>query len=127
MPSRASKRLTLLSAYEELTRKEGLCIREENFAPLPSLQSKKAVLLESLQSLPRDGIDEAERQEFNERLAELKRQEDENAALLGQKMEANREEFRKLGQNASSASKLRKAYASQARGEEDPGSLKGHA
>jgi hypothetical protein len=127
MPSSTSKRLTLLSAYEELTRKEGLCVREENFDPLPSLQGKKAVLLESLSALSREGIDDAERQEFNQRLAELKRQEDENAALLGRKMEANREECRKLGQNASSASKLRKAYASQARGEEDSDSLKGRA
>ena len=127
MSAKTSKRLTLLSAYEELTRKEGLCIREGNFDALPSLQSKKASLLDTLRDLPVDGVGDAERAAFNERLAELKRREDENAALLGAKMEANREEFRRLGQNASSASNLRKAYTSQSRGETESPSLKGRA
>lgn len=123
MPQPRSKRIALLESYEELTRKESVCIREGNIEPLAALQEKKAALIAALQQLSSEDVSAEERTQFNQRLVRLQETEEANAEGLGRLMAENRDAYRKLGQNASSASKLRRAYAGKP-GDDSERSLK---
>ena len=127
MSRKPAKRLTLLEAYEDLTRKESVCLREDRFEDLNRVQRKKAQLLEGLDALRVEPLDADEQAEFDKRIASLQERESSNAALLTEKMTANRSEFRKLRKHSASASKLKRAYAAPEQSEQDSGSLKGRA
>ncbi len=126
MPDRLSRRQVLLAAYEDFTRRESVSLRDDNFELLAKLQDKKAKVLAAMAELT-DSPSEAEKEDFNQRLAVLLEQEQANGRLLQEKQIANRQEYRKLTQNAVSANKLRRAYAAPVERKAAPGSLKGRA
>lgn len=110
MPDRLSRRMALLAAYEDFTRREAVGLRDENFELVLKLQDKKAKVVEQLQGLDEPMAD-GEKEDFDERVNALLRQESESAELLSQKMSKNREEYRKIARNSVSANKLRNVYA----------------
>lgn len=126
MPRSSSRRTTLLSAYEDFTRRETMCLKDENFELLAKIQDKKSKVIEELQSLD-DQPDEAEKRDFNQRLEKLLEQERANEALLAEKMVNNRAEYRNLTKRSASASKLRRAYAPTTEKNTSQSSLKGRA
>ncbi len=126
MPDRLSRRMVLLAAYEDFTRRESVSLRDENFELMLKLQDKKAKVVEQLASL--DGApSQAEVEDFRNRIAILLKQEESNSRLLKEKMAANREEYRKLSRNSVSASKFRRTYAAPVDRSALPGTLKGRA
>lgn len=118
--------MTLLAAYEDFTRRETVCLEDDNFQLMLKLQEKKAAVLAELGKLQDEG-DEQEKLAFKKRIAALREQEEINSQLLVKKMGANREEYRKLTQNAVSAGKLRRAYSNRADQVIIPGDLQGRA
>ncbi len=126
MPDRLSRRMVLLAAYEDFTRRESVSLRDENFELMLKLQDKKAKVVEQLTSL--DGAPtQAEAEDFRNRIAILLEQEESNNRLLEEKMAENREEYRKLSRNSVSASKFRRTYAAPIDRSALPGTLKGRA
>ncbi|MDQ8200028.1 hypothetical protein QEH56_17825 [Pelagicoccus enzymogenes] len=126
MAERLSRRMVLLAAYEDFTRRESVSLRDENFELLAKLQDKKAKVIAQLHALP-EQPDGAEAADFNARVAKLLEQEEANSKLLQEKMAVNRQELRKLSQNAVSANKLRRAYAAPSDRPPLPRNLKGRA
>lgn len=110
MPDRLSRRLALLAAYEDFTRREGVSLRDENFELTRKLQEKKSKVVAELQSLDEPASEE-EQAAFKRRVDALLQQETANADLLAEKMTGNREELRKLSRSSVSANKLRNTYA----------------
>lgn len=118
--------MVLLAAYEDFTRRESVCLHDGNFDLLLKLKEKKASVIAQLESLD-PALDEAEKEDFKRRVDSLLQQEERNAKLLAEKMKDNRQELRTLSQNAVSANKLRRAYATPTDRPTAPGSLKGKA
>ncbi len=107
------KRIALLEAYETLTDKEEICLKEANFQSLAETQAKKARLLDAMEEWD-DGrsMESEEREAFNARIGVLTVKEQSNAALLDRMKAENRKEFKSLGLRSHAASKIRKAYGS---------------
>ncbi|MDQ8186173.1 hypothetical protein [Pelagicoccus sp. SDUM812002] len=126
MPERPSRRMVLLAAYEDFTRRESVSLRDENFELLKKLQDKKAKVIEQM-ALLQDTPNKSDAEDFNQRLSELQKQEEANSSLLQQKMLSNRQELKKLSQNTISANKLRRAYAASSDRPSASGTLKGRA
>lgn len=126
MPNRLSRRMVLLAAYEDFTRRESVCLQDGDFDLLLKLKEKKAAVIAQLVSLE-PVLDEVEKKDFKCRVDLLLQQEERNAQRLAEKMKDNRQELRMLSQNAVSANKLRRAYASPTDRPASPGSLKGKA
>ena len=105
------RRFILLDAYERFTEKETLCLRESNFDEALRVQGKKSKLISELAVLDDgDSLSENESQEFNRRLADLKRIEEENAQLLGQMQGENRSQAKSLSKQVSAVSNIQRAY-----------------
>lgn len=126
MSESPSRRFILLSAYEDFTRRETVCIREEDFDRLESLQSKKEKVIAELSGLA-DSPTDTERADFNRRIEALLESERSNEALLTEKMASNRQAYRKLTANAVAANKLRRAYGPANDRPASPGNLQGRA
>ena len=110
MPERLSRRMALLSAYEDFTRREGVSLRDENFELMLKLQDKKAKVIAELEKLS-ETASENELSEFKRRIEILLAEEAKNSDLLAQKMSSNRRDFRKLSRSSVSANKLKNVYA----------------
>lgn len=121
-----TRRSTLLSAYEDFTRRETVCLKDEDFELLAKVQDKKVKVIAELQSLE-DSPDEAEKHDFNRRLEVLVELEKANEATLTQKMANNRQELRNLTKRSASATKLRRAYAPSGEKKSGQSSLEGRA
>lgn len=126
MAEQLSRRMVLLAAYEDFTRRETVSLRDDKFELMLKLQDKKAKVLSELDRL-QDLPDASETESFNSRISILLKQEEENEKLLELKKAVNRQEYRKLSQNAVSANKLRRAYSAPVDRSIAPGSLKGKA
>lgn len=126
MADRLSRRMVLLAAYEDFTRRESVSLRDENFELLLKLQDKKAKVVAEISSLEDSPVGE-EAEDFRKRISILLKKEDSNSKLLQEKMSANRAEYRRLSQNTVSANKFRQAYAAPVDRTVLPGSLKGRA
>lgn len=101
--------MTLLAAYEELTRKETVCLKEANWEPMLKTQAKKAKLVEGISKHTAELLLD-ERTQFNKRIASLQIKEAENAKTLAEKMKDNRELYRQITQRTKSGSKAIRAY-----------------
>lgn len=126
MSESPSRRFILLSAYEDFTRRETVCIREDNFERLETVQSKKAKVIEEL-SILEDTPTEDERSQFNKRIEVLLESERANEAMLKEKIASNRQAYRKLSASAVAANKLRKTYGPTYDTLPSQGNLKGRA
>ena len=105
------KQMVLLDAYEELTEKETFCFREANINGMLEIEDKKAKLLEELLRMSSESnLSSDQKQDFDSRVSALLKQEKENETFLSGLMKENRAAYRKLSQNADSASKIKKAY-----------------
>ncbi len=102
--------MAALQAYEELTCKETLCLREENFDALLATQAKKARLLDGLAQLAETPFKAGEAEQFKAKISALQRQEAENAAVLEEKMRVNREQHKALSRSAKSSVSALRAY-----------------
>ncbi|MBC2605781.1 hypothetical protein [Pelagicoccus albus] len=109
MSAQLSRRMALLAAYEDFTRKETTCLKDGDFEEMLKVQSKKAKVAEALSKLE-DLPSEEEKQTFSGRIDSLLEQEKANAEALTAKLSKNRSEFKKLSQNSLSAAKLRNLY-----------------
>ena len=122
------RRFILLDAYERFTEKETLCLRESNFDEAVRVQGKKSKLIRELANLDeRDELSEKEVQEFNRRLADLERNESENAQLLDQMQGENRMKARSLSKQVSAISGIQKAYGKSCGKPMTEGGLEGRA
>ncbi len=122
------KQMVLLKAYEELTEKETFCLREANIKGMLELEDKKAKLLEELQRLAAEAdLSPETREEFNRRVSILLKQEKENEIFLEKLMQENRAAYKKLSQNADSASKIRRAYGKTGMGSSSSRTFKDQA
>lgn len=122
------RRFILLDAYERFTEKETLCLRESNFDEAARVQGKKSKLIRELANLEeRDNLSEKEVQEFNRRLADLERNESENAQLLDQMQGENRMKARSLSKQVSAISGILKAYGKSCGKPMTEGGLEGRA
>lgn len=110
MSARLSRRMALLAAYEDFTRREGVSLRDENFELMLKLQDKKAKVVAELGKLDEE-TSPTELADFNSRVDALLKEEARNARLLDQKMSENRAQFRKISRSSVSANKLRNVYA----------------
>lgn len=126
MSDRPSRRLVLLAAYEDFTRRESVSLRDENFELLGQLQDKKSKVAAELSALA-DEPDAAEREDFERRIAQLLEKEEDNARLLAQKMASNRQELRQLSKNSVSANNLKRTYAAPIDRSRTSGTLKDRA
>ncbi len=127
MSDAAAKLLQLLEAYEDFTRRETICLRDETFEPMLRLQAKKASLLESIKRFEKASLDPDVAASCQTRIAALQAQEAANQETLAQKIAANRREYRKLAQGVVSASKLRSAYQNISSAPTQSGTLEGKA
>lgn len=127
MAEAPNKAMILLEAYEDLTSKETLCLKEGNFDGVLRAQKKKALLFQGLEELQGTPLRDEDRAAVRRRLEHLKEQEAANSAELQRRMKENREELKKLSANASSASKLRRAYAKPDVADRDASGLEGKA
>lgn len=109
MSTPTSKAMTLLSAYEELTRKETVCLNEENWEPLLKTQTKKAKLAEGITQHTAELLPE-ERSQFNARIASLQLQDAENSKTLAAKIKDNRDLYKQITQRTKSGGKAIRAY-----------------
>lgn len=126
--SESPKQLVLLSAYEELTLKEEVCIREVNMEATLSVQEKKAGLLQRIEELEKANPMRGEaKKTFQEKVKSLKVLEAKNAAILDEKMIANRSEYKSLIKKTGAASKVRNAYGISEKDRKSPSSLKDQA
>ena len=105
-----SKRMVALLAYEELTLKETLCLKEENYDGLLRTQSKKAKLLDGLAKLNDVPLAAGEATRYAELLQALQQQESANAELLAKRMQTNRSQLRGLTRSGNSGVSALKAY-----------------
>lgn len=121
------KQLVLIEAYEELTDKESFCLKEGNIEGCLKVQGKKAKLLPELQLLKGASMSTELRATYQERLNRLQEIEQNNAAVLSQLIEKNRNEHKKLSKQSGSASKFRKAYANPTEKRTSSVSLEGQA
>lgn len=126
MPDRLSRRMVLLAAYEDFTRRESVSLRDENFDLLIKLQEKKAKVIAQFADLE-GPPEESEVVDFRRRISVLLEEERANASLLDEKMKENRMEHRRLSKNTVSANKFRRAYAAPVDRSVVPGQLKGRA
>ncbi len=128
MAERASKRLAALRAYEELSLKESLCLREENYEGLLATQGKMKLLMDGLLALRGQALGPGEAGEYDACLERLRAAEAANAALLAERMAGNREQFRALSKSASSGVGALRAYGRPEQGvAERPANLKDRA
>ncbi|MBK1880464.1 hypothetical protein [Pelagicoccus mobilis] len=126
MPDRLSRRMVLLAAYEDFTRRETVSLREENFELMLKVQDKKAKVIAELETIT-DAPAEEERSEFKSRIEALLLQEAKNTEMLSDKMASNRQEHRRLSRNTVSANKFRSVYAAPIDRSGVSGTLKGKA
>lgn len=126
MPDRPSRRMILLAAYEDFTRRETVCLREDNIDSMLALQKKKGKVLVELGKVEGDASEE-EKADFARRISALQEQEESNARFIAEKIAANRQEYRRLSQNSLSANKLRRTYYAPSDNAIASGELKGRA
>ncbi|MCH6255876.1 hypothetical protein MLD52_04910 [Puniceicoccaceae bacterium K14] len=126
--SERPKQVVLLEAYEELTRKESVCLREANIEVALEVQAKKAKLLDKIAELqktsPLNGDIEPS---FSEKVAELESIEISNAQVLEEAMKKNRDVYRIVTKRSDSAGKVRNAYGISKLERKAPSSLRGQA
>lgn len=118
--------MILLAAYEDFTRRETVCLREDNIETMLELQKKKAKVLKEL-SVAEVEASEAEKADFARRISVLQGQEESNARMIAEKIAANRQDYRRLSQNTLSANKLRRTYYAPSDNSIASGELKGRA
>lgn len=122
------KQIVLLSAYEELTQRETVSLREGNMEATLELQKKKAKLLEKITELQKDAPLRGELAKvLKEKVARLEAIESENAQVLAEHMKNNRIEYRSLVKRSGAATKVRNAYGISEDDRKKPTSLKGQA
>lgn len=127
MDSGRSKRMALLEAYEELTRKETFCLGEQNMQGVLETQRKKADVLRGFERLEDEKLSPEEKDDFNRRIKALRTQEMTNAKSLDSMIASNREEFRRLDRDTKSGSKAIRAYGNPDKVENPSGKLEGQA
>lgn len=119
--------MILLAAYEDFTRREGVCLREDNFETLLQLQEKKRKVARELMERKEEPMDVPERQDFDRRVTRLLELEKSYAEQLSQKLSSNRSELKQSRQNSVSANKLRRAYIGQGEASSKQSGLDGRA